>query len=95
MGNDMDDNTTDVGLRDEIRAIVADILEIDVEEIGWDTHFWEALGADSLQGIEILSTLERRFEITIEQSQLAGMNDVRSTYEVVVATRKGVSHDAT
>jgi acyl carrier protein len=78
----------DVDLLAEIREIVAAILEVDVEQIGLTSHFRDELEADSLQGIEILSGLERRFHITIEQSLLADMRDVESTYEVVMALMK-------
>lgn len=78
----------DVDLREEIREIVAAILEVDVERISLTSHFWDELEADSLQGIEILSALERRFHVTIEQSLLADMRDVQSTYEVVTALMK-------
>lgn len=78
----------DVDLREDIREIVAAILEVDVERIGLTSHFRNELDADSLQGIEILSALERRFHITIEQSLLADMWDVQSTYEVVMALVK-------
>jgi acyl carrier protein len=76
---------TDADLRAEIREIVAEIIEVDVERIGWTTHFWDELDADSLQGIEILSALERRYHITIGQSSMADMQDVQSTYEMVTA----------
>jgi len=82
---------TDTDLREEIRDIVAAILEVDFERIGPTTHFWDELEADSLQGIEILSALERRFRITIEQSALADMHDVRSTSDVVAAIRKAAA----
>ena len=78
----------DVDLREQIREIVATILEVDVERISPTSHFWDDLEADSLQRIEILSALERRFHITIEQSLLADMRDVQSTYEVVMALLK-------
>jgi acyl carrier protein len=78
----------DVDLHEEIREIVAAILEIDVERISPTSNVWDELEADSLQGIEILSALERRFHITIEQSLLADMRDVQSTYEVVMAIMK-------
>lgn len=78
----------DVDLREEIREIVAAILEVDVGRISLTSHFWDELEADSLQGIEILSALERRFHVTIEQSLLADMRDVQSTYEVVTALMK-------
>jgi acyl carrier protein len=82
---------TDTDLREEIRDIVAAILEVDIERIGPTTHFWEELEADSLQGIEILSALERRFHITIEQSALADMRDVQSTSDVVTAIMKAAA----
>jgi acyl carrier protein len=84
----MNTEEMDVGLRDEIREIVAAILEVDVERISLTSNFRDELEADSLQGIEILSALERRFRITIEQSLLADMRDVQSTYEVVMALVK-------
>lgn len=75
----------DLTVRDEIREIVADIVEMDADKIGWNSHFWDELKADSLQGIEILSALERKFRITINQASLSVMQDVQSTYEVVMA----------
>lgn len=80
-----------VDLCEEIREIVAEIVEIDAEQIGWTSHFANELEADSLQRIEILWALERRFRITIEQSLLPDMQDVQSTYEIVVAARKAQS----
>jgi len=82
---------TDTDLREQIREIAADIMEVDVERIGWTTHFWDELDADSMQGIELLSALERRFGITIEQSALADMQDVQSTSEVVMAIMEAAS----
>lgn len=82
---------TDTDLREQIREIAADIMEVDVERIGWTTHFWDELDGDSMQGIELLSALERRFGITIEQSALADMQDVQSTSEVVMAIMKAAS----
>lgn len=75
----------DLTLCDAIRQVVADIVEVDAGRIEWKTHFWTGLGADSLQALEILSGLERRFDITIEQSSLPLMQDLESVYAVVVA----------
>jgi acyl carrier protein len=85
---------TDPAVRDAIREIVANIVEIDVEKVGWTSHFWDDLDADSLQGIEILSALERRFGITIDQARLAEMQDVQSTYDVVMAAKLDADADA-
>ena len=90
----MEVENIDVSVRDVIREIVADIVEVDIEEVGWNSHFWDHLKADSLQGIEILSALERRFKINIDQSLLPDMQDVQSTYEVVMAALRDARSDA-
>jgi acyl carrier protein len=94
-GNEMSVEEMDVDLRDEIREIVAAILEVDVERVSRTSNFRDELEADSLQGIEILSGLERRFHITIEQGLLADMRDVQSTYEVIRGLIKHVQPHGT
>jgi acyl carrier protein len=84
----------DGAIREEIRKIVADIVEVDVEEVGWNSHFWDELQADSLQAIEILAALERKFKITIDQGSLMDMEDLQSTYEVVLAAKRGTESGA-
>jgi len=90
----METEGIDEAMRDTIQEIVADIVEVDVGDVGWTKHFWDELEADSLQGIEILAALERRLKITIDQSRLAEMHDVRSTYEVVIAAMREPRSDA-
>jgi acyl carrier protein len=85
----------DASLREEIRQIVAGILEVDAERVGLTSRFRDELEADSLQRIEILAALERRFHITIEQTLLADMQDVQSTYEVVMALMKAAQPHGT
>lgn len=90
----MEGENVDAAVRDVIREIVAEIVEVEVEEVGWNVHFRDELDADSLQGIEILSALERRFKITIDPSLLPDMWDVQSTYGVVMAARPNVGSSA-
>jgi acyl carrier protein len=93
--NEMGAEEMDVDLREEIREIVADILDVDVERISPTSHFRDDFGADSLKGIEILFAMERRFHITIEPRLLTDMRDVQGTYEVVMALMKPAqSHGA-
>ncbi|MDG4830680.1 phosphopantetheine-binding protein [Solwaraspora sp. WMMD1047] len=73
----------DTSLRDDIREAVAEILEIEPDEITWTSSFQHDHEADSLQRIELLTALERRFGITIDESLLPTMTDLSSTYAVV------------
>lgn len=68
----------------EIRDIVADVLEIETDELADDADFVEEYEADSLRAIEILARIEKRYKVEIPQSELAGMRNLSAVHEVVV-----------
>ncbi|MCJ1680079.1 acyl carrier protein [Streptomyces sp. APSN-46.1] len=69
--------------RAEIKEIVCDVLEIDLEEIKEASLFKEEYDADSLRSIELLAALEKKFGIVIEQAELARMVNLEGVYAVV------------
>ncbi|MEU1779097.1 acyl carrier protein [Streptomyces abikoensis] len=71
------------GYQEEIREIVCDILEIDSEELTETSLFKEEHDADSLRAIEILAALEKRFNVVIDQEELARMVNLEGIYAVV------------
>ncbi len=71
---------------DEIREIVAEVLELDPEEITETSRFKEDHDADSLRAIEILARLEKTYGIEIPQTELAKMTHLAAVYEVVKAS---------
>ena len=68
-------------LKEELRALIAEIAEKD--EIPDDTHFKE-LGIDSMMGVEIVATVERQYQIKIEDSELGEFQDLDGAYALVV-----------
>lgn len=73
----------------EIKTIVSDILEIDPAEMTRTSHFKEDHDADSLLAIEILASLEKRFDITIPQEKLSEMVSLEAVYSVVADAAAG------
>ncbi|MER5944132.1 MULTISPECIES: acyl carrier protein [unclassified Streptomyces] len=67
----------------QIKELVADILELEPDEMTRTSRFKEDHEADSLLAIEILASLEKTFKITIAQQELARMVNLESVYEVV------------
>ncbi|MFD5552694.1 MULTISPECIES: acyl carrier protein [unclassified Streptomyces] len=67
----------------KIRDIVCDILELEPEEVTQESLFKEDHDADSLRAIEILASLEKSFNIVIDQSELGRMVNLNGVYEVV------------
>ncbi|WNF27988.1 acyl carrier protein [Streptomyces sp. C11-1] len=69
--------------RAQIKEIVCDILEIEAADVTDTSLFKENHGADSLGAIEILSSLERTFDIEIDQAELTRMVNLDGVVAVV------------
>ena len=50
---------------EKIKAIIAEVLNVDENEITMDTTFIDDLGADSLDVFQIIMGLEEEFDIEI------------------------------
>ena len=55
---------------EKIKAIIAEVLNIDVETITADTTFVDDLGADSLDLFELVMALEEEFGVEIPSEDL-------------------------
>ncbi|UED85090.1 acyl carrier protein [Streptomyces profundus] len=66
----------------KIKEIVCEILELEEDEVTAEGLF-EEYGADSLRAIEILASLEREFNVVIDQSELAEMVNLNAVVKVV------------
>ena len=68
-------------LREELRALVAEIAEKD--EVPDGATFKE-LGIDSMMGVEIVAAIERQYQIKIDDEELAGFRDLDAAYALVM-----------
>ncbi len=63
---------------EKIKKIVAEVLNVDEEEITMDTTFVDDLGADSLDIFQIIMGIEEEFDIEIaneEAEKIATVGD--------------------
>lgn len=67
-------------LKNELRQIIAEVTE--VEEIPEDTPFAD-LGIDSMMAIEIVADVEKNYDITIAEEELADLTNLRAVYDKV------------
>jgi acyl carrier protein len=58
---------------DEVRAAVAEHLQVERERLTDDTSLADDLGLDSLAGIELATALEDRFSLRITDDELAAL----------------------
>lgn len=75
--------TLDDNVRDKIKTIISDILEIEPDSMTLTSRFREEHDADSLGAVEILAKLEKTFGISIEQANLSRMVNLEGVYTVV------------
>jgi acyl carrier protein len=68
---------------EELREIIAEVLEIEPEELTDSGDFSEDYQADSLRAIEILARIDKQFKIEIPQSELPELRNLKATYEAV------------
>ncbi|MEU6862132.1 acyl carrier protein [Streptomyces sp. NPDC046876] len=76
-------NVLDAGRKEQIKDIVCDILELDLDEVTETSLFKEEHDADSLRTIEILASLERVFGLSLEQAELSRMVNLAGVYAVI------------
>ncbi|MGB5193155.1 MAG: acyl carrier protein [Polyangiales bacterium] len=67
-------------LKDELRQIIVEVTE--VEEIPEDTPFAD-LGIDSMMAIEIVADVEKNYDITIAEDELADLTNLKAVYDKV------------
>ena len=67
-------------LKEELRALIAEIAEKD--EIPDDTHFKD-LGIDSMMGVEIVAAIERKYQVKIEDAELAEITTLNGSMSLV------------
>lgn len=70
-------------LENEIRSIVAGILEIDEQKIKPSMKFVDELGMDSMMALEILASIEKKYGIKISEDNLPKVTSLDSMVGIV------------
>ena len=68
---------------EKLCELLSDQLEIDKEKITMDTHIVDDLGADSLDVVELLMSLEDEYDVTITDDAVRELYTVREVVEFV------------
>ncbi len=67
-------------LKEELRALIAEIAEKD--EIPDEVAFKD-LGIDSMMGVEIVAAIERKYQVKIDDAELALVTTLNSSMALV------------
>ncbi|MEH1123231.1 acyl carrier protein [Micromonospora sp. CPCC 206061] len=69
---------------EELRAIVAEVLEVEPEELTDTGDFIDEYEADSLRAIEILARIDKVYKVEIPQSELATLRNLKLVHDALV-----------
>ena len=75
---------TTQNIEQEIKGIIAQILEVGPEKITPSAKFVEDLGMDSMMALEIVAAIEKKYKIIIPEEnlmKLASLGDVIAVTE--------------
>ena len=72
---------------EKLQNIIAEVLNVEADEITLNTTFVDDLGADSLDVVDLVMTLEDEFDIEIDDEKLEAINSVA---EAIVAIKSAL-----
>ncbi|KXZ22646.1 acyl carrier protein [Bacillus nakamurai] len=69
--------------KEKLIGMIAEILEVEPEEIKDDTDLVEELDADSMMALEILASVEKEFQIKIPEEELQKFTTVNNIILII------------
>ena len=71
-------------VREEVRERVAELTELETEEVTDTASFMDELGVDSLMAIELMVALDKEFQIDIPEDEFREIKNVNEAVEVIM-----------
>ena len=68
---------------EKLKGIIADVLNVDENEITMETTFVDDLGADSLEVFQFIMGIEEEFDIEIDQEEAEKIVSVGDAVEEI------------
>ena len=74
-----------MSVEDKIKKIIAEKLSVDLSEIVPEASFIDYLGADSLDLVELIMSMEEEFDIEISDEKAEELVTVKDAIDYVMA----------
>ncbi|GAB6097154.1 acyl carrier protein [Desulfatiferula olefinivorans] len=70
-----------MSIEDKVKKIIAQKLKVGIEDVVPDAHFVKDLGANSLDIVELIMSMEDMFDIEIEDDQAEKLQTVKNVLD--------------
>jgi acyl carrier protein len=68
---------------DKFKQCAVEVLQVDPEKVTPTARFGDDLDADSLDLVELVMALEESFDVTVDESELEGIETVQQAFQLV------------
>ena len=72
-----------MSIEDKVKKIIAEKLSVDLSEVVPEASFVDDLGADSLDLVELIMTMEEEFDIDISDEDAEKMETVQDAMDYI------------
>lgn len=70
---------------EKFKSCAVEVLQVPEEKLVLEARFGDDLDADSLDLVEFVMALEEAFSITVDETELDGVDTVGQAYDLVVS----------
>lgn len=74
---------------ERVKAVVADVLKVDVDELKESSKFVEDLGAESIQGVELMAAFEEEFDIELDEDRSQQCKSIKQAVDYIMEVLEG------
>ena len=79
------DNPVTDAVFEKFKSCAVEVLQVPEEKLVLEARFGDDLDADSLDLVEFVMALEEVFDITVDESELEGIETVGQAYDLIAA----------
>lgn len=73
-----------MSIESQIKEIVAEQLCVDIDKVTNESNFYDDLGADSLDTVELIMVIEDEFELEIADEDAEAITTVQEAIDYIV-----------
>jgi len=74
-----------MSIEDKVKKIIAEKLSVDLEEVVPEASFVDDLGADSLDLVELIMSMEEEFDVEISDEDAEKITTVKDAFDYVAS----------
>ncbi|HVB94929.1 MAG TPA: acyl carrier protein [Acidimicrobiales bacterium] len=70
---------------EKFRECAVEVLQVPADKVTKEARFAEDLDADSLDLVELVMALEEAFDVSVEETELDGVETIGQAYDLITA----------